>query len=364
MPKLTLLEIASRPVGTESGEGFICIPPYQTVLTHSTPLTGLSLVQGEKSIIVACSDTGDVYTGDLSSKSPDLTVFINTKGYPTAIVTMEGLNSENPDAVTAVCCDTAHKNVLWLGSDAPEPLVSSFEKGLLGPVALAVGGKHIFYADSGSKGTTGLHNPRGSVFALSTTNSLCIPVLSHWLAAPVALTYHDGILYIAEAGENRILALEVSVDDKESGIGKDQLRFGSASVFYRISGLQNIVAMCKGPFNSLIVVTRRMGRHSRLRQKSIISSPMESDYSKDMKEETLTETFPTILHVIRCDTGEIYSQGVVPIQDVSSIVFDGLNNLYLAGVIIGDQEEEVNAIIDVSLAEMYAGFLVEGMDGY
>lgn len=66
---------------------------------------------------------------------------------------------------------------------------------------------NMFFTDSGPLGTTSLQSPKGSLFMISVDGELLKPILFECLAHPsgVALSPDEGVLYVAETMQNRVL---------------------------------------------------------------------------------------------------------------------------------------------------------------
>jgi len=107
--------------------------------------------------------------------------------------------------------DFAHGAVLLLQEEQQEALVSVYEdKPLKGPNSIAVDkAGTIYFTDSGPMGETGLHNPTGSLYMITSTggSSMLQPISLENLASPagVALSPNHKMVYVAETMTNRIL---------------------------------------------------------------------------------------------------------------------------------------------------------------
>lgn len=119
----------------------------------------------------------------------------------------------------AFVCDAAHQAIFRItrvepGDGPPrqeiEPYVREYEQAqFLGPNSLCLSRNTgmLFFTDSGPFGETSLQNPRGSVFAISPTTQLLVPLCLGTLAHPcgLALSPDERNIYVCETGMNRIL---------------------------------------------------------------------------------------------------------------------------------------------------------------
>ena len=107
--------------------------------------------------------------------------------------------------------DMARGAILGLHDDTQDVIVSEYEdKPLKGPhsIACARDGT-VYFTDSGPMGTTGLHSPTGSVFAITSDSlgqHLLRPLAYECLAHPagIALSPNEKIVYVAEMLQNRV----------------------------------------------------------------------------------------------------------------------------------------------------------------
>eukprot|EP00434_Breviolum_minutum_P014155 symbB.v1.2.012480.t1/scaffold861.1/size176854/10 len=119
----------------------------------------------------------------------------------------------------AFVCDAAHQAIFRIvrveregGTFAHQidPYVKEYEQSqFLGPNSLCLSRQTgmLYFTDSGPLGETSLQNPRGSVFAISPSTQLLIPLCLNTLAHPcgVALSPDEKNIYVAETAMNRIL---------------------------------------------------------------------------------------------------------------------------------------------------------------
>jgi len=119
----------------------------------------------------------------------------------------------------AMVCDAAHQAIFRVSRveaedgtqrQEIEPYVREYEQSqFLGPNSLCLSRQSgmLYFTDSGPFGETSLQNPRGSVFAISPSTQLLIPLCLNTLAHPcgVALSPDEKNIYVAETAMNRIL---------------------------------------------------------------------------------------------------------------------------------------------------------------
>lgn len=131
------------------------------------------------------------------------------------------LGLEFDDQGVAFVCDAAHQAIFRVSrvetedgtlKQEIEPYVKEYEQAqFLGPNSLCLSHQTgmLYFTDSGPFGETSLQNPRGSVFAVSASTQLLIPLVLNTLAHPcgVALSPDEKCIYVAETGMNRILRL-------------------------------------------------------------------------------------------------------------------------------------------------------------
>eukprot|EP00435_Cladocopium_sp_Y103_P019119 s2604_g4.t1 len=167
-------------------------------------------------------------SGDLFavSSAGDIFRYSNTEGYENEFQ-MEawGNSSGQPLGLdfdsqgVAFVCDAAHQAIFRIlrveregGTFAHQidPYVKEYEQSqFLGPNSLCLSRQTgmLYFTDSGPLGETSLQNPRGSVFAISPSTQLLIPLCLNTLAHPcgVALSPDEKNIYVAETAMNRIL---------------------------------------------------------------------------------------------------------------------------------------------------------------
>lgn len=111
-------------------------------------------------------------------------------------------------------CDLAYKGLAVVHGAKAEEFVREYEqRALKGPCAVAVDARdNVYFCDGGGLGETGLHNPTGSVFVVSTEGQLLLPIALECLAQPTALALAPvaddaaaSVIYVAEMAANRIL---------------------------------------------------------------------------------------------------------------------------------------------------------------
>jgi len=119
----------------------------------------------------------------------------------------------------AFVCDAAHQAIFritrvesedGMTRQEIEPYVREYEQSqFLGPNSLCLSRQTgmLYFTDSGPFGETSLQNPRGSVFAISPSTQLLIPLCLNTLAHPcgLALSPDEKNIYVAETAMNRIL---------------------------------------------------------------------------------------------------------------------------------------------------------------
>lgn len=185
----------------------------QVLGRHDTPVTSPTF--GPSGELFTISTSGDIYryTGQADYDN-EFTAesWGNSSGQPL------GLEFEASSGVAYVC-DAAHQaifRILRVDTEDGgvrqdiEPYVREYEQSqFLGPNSLCLSRQTgmLYFTDSGPFGETSLQNPRGSVFAISPTTQLLIPLCLNTLAHPcgVALSPDEKNIYVAETGMNRIL---------------------------------------------------------------------------------------------------------------------------------------------------------------
>lgn len=126
----------------------------------------------------------------------------------------QGLDFDNQGV--AFVCDAAHQAIFRLVRAEKDsgvhidPYVREYEQSqFLGPNSLCLSRMNgmLYFTDSGPFGETSLQTPRGSVFAISPSTQLLIPLCLNTLAHPcgLALSPDERQLYVAETAMNRIL---------------------------------------------------------------------------------------------------------------------------------------------------------------
>lgn len=146
----------------------------------------------------------------------------------------QGLDFDNQGV--AFVCDAAHQAIFRLvraekdGGVHIDPYVREYEQSqFLGPNSLCLSRVNgmLYFTDSGPFGETSLQTPRGSVFAISPSTQLLIPLCLNTLAHPcgLALSPDERQLYVAETAMNRILRFT-----------QHPPQVFHCSVFYQLSG--------------------------------------------------------------------------------------------------------------------------------
>lgn len=129
----------------------------------------------------------------------------------------QGIEFDNHNV--AFVCDAAHQAIFriitvkmddGMRRQEIEPYVRDYEQSqFLGPNSLCFSRQTgmLYFTDSGPFGETSLQNPRGSVFAISPSTQLLVPLCLNTLAHPcgVALSPDERNIYVAETARNRIL---------------------------------------------------------------------------------------------------------------------------------------------------------------
>jgi sugar lactone lactonase YvrE len=190
----------------------------QVLATHTHAITSPTF--GPSGDLFTISTSGDIYryVGSLEYEN-DLQVesWGDSSGQPFGLVF--GAATPNNPSGAAFICDAAHQALFKItrteGEDGVprqqiEPYVREYEQAqFLGPnsLCLARSTGTLYFTDSGPFGETSLQNPRGSVFAISSSPQLLIPLCLHTLAHPcgVALSPDEKNIYVAETAMNRVL---------------------------------------------------------------------------------------------------------------------------------------------------------------
>jgi sugar lactone lactonase YvrE len=147
-------------------------------------------------------NSGDVVKLDHNARVKDVH---STGGQPSAAL----FDADGELYIT----DFAHGAVLLLQEEQQEALVSVYEdKPLKGPNSIVVDSKGtIYFTDSGPMGETGIHNPTGSLYMISSSASgggnMLQPISFENLASPagIALSPNGKLVYVAETMTNRVL---------------------------------------------------------------------------------------------------------------------------------------------------------------
>eukprot|EP00443_Scrippsiella_acuminata_P048412 CAMPEP_0115270676 /NCGR_PEP_ID=MMETSP0270-20121206/53697_1 /TAXON_ID=71861 /ORGANISM="Scrippsiella trochoidea, Strain CCMP3099" /LENGTH=290 /DNA_ID=CAMNT_0002686993 /DNA_START=111 /DNA_END=983 /DNA_ORIENTATION=+ len=189
---------------------------------------------GPSGDLFTISLTGDIfrYTGSMDYDNEfSAETWGNSSGQP------QGLEFDNQGV--AFVCDAAHQAIFrimcvkdedGLQRQDIEPYVREYEQSqFIGPNSLCLSRQTgmLYFTDSGPFGETSLQNPRGSVFAISPSTQLLIPLCLNTLAHPcgVALSPDEKNIYVAETAMNRILRFT-----------QHPPQVFHCSVFYQLSG--------------------------------------------------------------------------------------------------------------------------------
>mmetsp|Transcript_26373 Transcript_26373/g.48178 ORF Transcript_26373/g.48178 Transcript_26373/m.48178 type:complete len:290 (-) Transcript_26373:109-978(-) len=184
----------------------------QILARHDTPITSPTV--GPQGELFTISTSGEIfrYMGNMEYDT-DFSVecWGNSSGQP--------LGLEFDAQGIAFVCDAAHQAIFRItraetedGSQRQEiePYVREYEQAqFLGPNSLCLSRQSgtIYFTDSGPFGETSLQNPRGSVFAISPSTQLLIPLCLNTLAHPcgLALSPDEKNIFVCETAMNRIL---------------------------------------------------------------------------------------------------------------------------------------------------------------
>jgi len=187
----------------------------QVLGRHDVPVSSPTFGPlGDKSgDLFTISASGDIfrYSGSLDYDNElQVETWGNSAGQP------QGLQFDSQGV--AFVCDAAHQAIFTIMSKMEDglqrqeiqPYVREYEQSqLLGPNSLCLSRQTgmLYFTDSGPFGETSLQNPRGSVFAISPSTQLLIPLCLNTLAYPcgVALSPDEKNIYVAETAMNRIL---------------------------------------------------------------------------------------------------------------------------------------------------------------
>jgi sugar lactone lactonase YvrE len=184
----------------------------QVLGRHDMPVSSPTF--GPSGDLFTISIAGDIfrYTGSAEYDNEfQAETWGNSSGQP------QGLEFDNQGV--AFVCDAAHQAIFRIIRDETEdgmqrqeiePYVREYEQSqFLGPNSLCLSRQTgmLYFTDSGPFGETSLQNPRGSVFAISPSTQLLIPLCLNTLAHPcgLALSPDEKNIYVAETAMNRIL---------------------------------------------------------------------------------------------------------------------------------------------------------------
>lgn len=221
----------------------------QVLGRHDTPITSPTF--GPQDALFTISQSGDIFRYSGSAEYDNefqIESWGNSSGQPLGLAfDAQGY---------AFVCDTAHQaifRILRVETDDGgwrqefEPYVKEYEQSqFLGPNSLCFSRSTgmLYFTDSGPFGETSLQNPRGSVFAVSPSTQLLIPLCLNTLAHPcgVALSPDERNIYVCETAMNRILRFT----QHPPGV------FHS-SVFFQLSGRFGPTAIAVGSNGDLFV---------------------------------------------------------------------------------------------------------------
>lgn len=187
--------------------------PVARLVLHDTPICSPAF--GPSGELFTVSTAGDIfryagnadYDTEFAAES-----WGNSSGQPM------GLEFDTQGA--AFVCDAAHQAIFritrvetedGLPRQEIEPYVREYEQAqFLGPNSLCLSRQSgmLYFTDSGPFGETSMQNPRGSVFAISPSTQLLIPLCLNTLASPCGLALSqpdERHLYVCETAMNRIL---------------------------------------------------------------------------------------------------------------------------------------------------------------
>jgi sugar lactone lactonase YvrE len=184
----------------------------QVLGRHDMPVSSPTF--GPSGDLFTISIAGDIfrYTGSAEYDNEfQAETWGNSSGQP------QGLEFDNQGV--AFVCDAAHQAIFriirvetedGMQRQEIEPYVREYEQSqFLGPNSLCLSRQTgmLYFTDSGPFGETSLQNPRGSVFAISPSTQLLIPLCLNTLAHPcgLALSPDEKNIYVAETAMNRIL---------------------------------------------------------------------------------------------------------------------------------------------------------------
>lgn len=185
----------------------------QVLARHDTPVTSPTF--GPNGDLFTISGSGDIYRYGASEYDNEFIAdsWGTSSGQP--------LGVEFDNQGDAYVCDAAHQAIFKIRridneDGAPrqetEAYVREYEQSqFLGPNSLCFSRQTgmLYFTDSGPFGETSIQNPKGSVFAISPTTQMLIPLVLNTLAHPcgVALSPDEKNIYVCETAMNRILRL-------------------------------------------------------------------------------------------------------------------------------------------------------------
>jgi sugar lactone lactonase YvrE len=203
------------------------------------------------------------------------------------------------------CTDLAHTAVLVAQPEEhkQDVVVAVYEhKPLRGPNSVAVKSTgEIFFTDGGPFGSTGLHNPAGSVFMISggIAGQILRPISLEQLAYPsgIALDPSGTILYVTEMMTNRILRYTQMTEGVWHG-----------SVFYQLSGRVGPSCIAVDKQGSLYVGHFESRQHTDEGRVLIISPQGEltSTISTQGPEISGVACGETCMYITEHSTGNMY----------------------------------------------------------
>ena len=168
--------------------------------------------------------------------------FVNHAKLPEA--RLAGLTHDASGALIAA--DTANQVLLKIDAKGrSETYVGDYEsKSLLGPQAVVVNPDNgqVFFTDSGLPGETGLHRPKGSLFATNELGQL-VALSFQNLAYPssVALSPNGDEVFVAEKAANRILRFVKVAGRVWEGTVFAQLAGGTGPVAVAVTNTRRVI---------------------------------------------------------------------------------------------------------------------------
>lgn len=172
---------------------------FEVFYTSETKITAPAVDQNQS--VYVCSVEGNVLNLGLGSKTPE--VLVETDGLPAGVV----IDASG----AAFVADVAARALLGFSAEeGVTKVVDNFdEKPLMGPTAVTTDDDdNIYFCDSGSEGDSNLGSPRGTVYAISGTERLLVPLISglaHPSGVAVVGAGRAQVVYVAELYANRIL---------------------------------------------------------------------------------------------------------------------------------------------------------------